>query len=151
MNETKKHDPKILLEQYKLCVEMADRISQRRQSANNYCLSVNTFLLSFLAYLTSIQVNAVVMIVISVVGILLSILWFSLIKSYKNLNAGKFKVIIEMEKLLGDYHPYDREWDLLGRGENSKLYSLLTYVEFKIPLLFGVLYIFFIIFNICCS
>ncbi len=151
MNETKKHDPKILLEQYKLCVEMADRISQRRQSANNYCLSVNTFLLSFLAYLTSMEVNIVVMIVISVVGILLSILWFSLIKSYKNLNTGKFKVIIEMEKLLGDYHPYDREWDLLGRGEDSKLYSLLTYVESNIPLLFGFLYIFFIIFNICCS
>ena len=138
----------ILLEQYKLYVEMADRVSQRRQSANNYCLSVNTFLLSFLAYLTSIKVYSAVMVVISIAGVLHSMIWFSLIKSYKNLNSGKFKVIIEMEKLLASYHPYDREWDLLGRGENKKLYSLLTYIESNIPLLFSSLYIFFIIFHV---
>ena len=85
------------------------------------------------------------MIITSIVGILLCIIWFSLIRSYKSLNSGKFKVIIEIEKLLGDYHPYDREWDLLGRGEDKKLYSLLTYVESKIPLIFAFLYVFFIV------
>lgn len=145
MSEGKKQDSKFLLEQYKLCVEMADKVSQRRQSANNYCLSVNTFLLSFLAYLTSIQVTSAVMIMIALVGILLCLIWFSLIRSYKNLNSAKFKVIIEMEKLLGDYHPYDREWDLLKRGEDKKLYSLLTHVESKIPLLFASLYVFLIL------
>ncbi len=32
------------IEQYKLYVETADRVSQRRTSANNYLLTVNTFL-----------------------------------------------------------------------------------------------------------
>ena len=50
MSEREKPDKGILLEQYKLYVEMADRISQRRQSANNYFLSVNILLFSIMSY-----------------------------------------------------------------------------------------------------
>jgi hypothetical protein len=35
-----------LLEQYKLYIEMADRISSRRQSANSFFLSLNTTLVA---------------------------------------------------------------------------------------------------------
>jgi hypothetical protein len=42
-----------LLDQYKMYVEMADRISQRRTTANNYFLSVNSAILGFVGYLTS--------------------------------------------------------------------------------------------------
>ena len=35
-----------LLEQYKLYLEMADRISSRRQSANSFFLSLNTALVA---------------------------------------------------------------------------------------------------------
>jgi hypothetical protein len=41
-----------LLDQYKLYVEMADRISQRRTTANSYFLSVNSAILAFVGYLT---------------------------------------------------------------------------------------------------
>jgi hypothetical protein len=37
-----------LLEQYKLYVQMADKISERRQSANNFFLTVSTAVLAFL-------------------------------------------------------------------------------------------------------
>lgn len=40
-----------LLDQYKLYVEMADRISQRRTTANSYFLSVNSAILAFAGYL----------------------------------------------------------------------------------------------------
>ena len=36
------------LEQYKLSVEMADRVSQRRQSANVFFLTVSSSLIAFL-------------------------------------------------------------------------------------------------------
>jgi hypothetical protein len=39
-----------LLEQYKLYVEMADRISGRRQSANSFFLSVNTAIIAAVGY-----------------------------------------------------------------------------------------------------
>ena len=37
-----------LLEQYKLYVQMADKISERRQSANTFFLTINTVLIAFL-------------------------------------------------------------------------------------------------------
>lgn len=37
-----------LFEQYKLYVESAEKISDRRQNANNYFLTINTALISFL-------------------------------------------------------------------------------------------------------
>ena len=45
INENLKNDAEkfnINLEQYKLYVEMADRISSRRQNANSFFLSINT-------------------------------------------------------------------------------------------------------------
>ena len=41
-----------LLDQYKLYVEMADRISQRRTTADSYFLSVNSAILASVGYLT---------------------------------------------------------------------------------------------------
>ncbi len=152
-------DKTILLEQYKLYVEMADRISQRRQSANNYFLTVNTFLLSFFAFSSSgSSNNSSLFGLISLAGITLCYVWYRLIKSYKGLNSGKFKVIHEMEKLLG-YAPYDIEWEKLGRGKNAKLYLPFTNIEPFVPGIFGALYLVSIlvlvscksIFNIFCS
>ena len=42
-------DPAQLLEQYKLYVEMADRISQRRGAANTFFLTFNTAVVGALA------------------------------------------------------------------------------------------------------
>ena len=47
-----------LLDQYKLYVEMADRISSRRATANSYFLSVNSAILAFVGYLTSKDATA---------------------------------------------------------------------------------------------
>ena len=41
-------DKVLLLEQYKLYVEMTDRISQRRMNANTFFISVNTLLLTII-------------------------------------------------------------------------------------------------------
>ena len=41
-----------ILEQYKLYVEMADKISQRRLETNNFFVSVNTLLLAFFTQLS---------------------------------------------------------------------------------------------------
>ena len=39
-----------VLDQYKLYVEMADRISSRRLTANSFFLSLNSILIAFLSY-----------------------------------------------------------------------------------------------------
>ncbi|MCZ0931711.1 MAG: hypothetical protein OXJ52_00945 [Oligoflexia bacterium] len=143
MDEKNKIDKKILLEQYKLYVEMADRISQRRQSANNYFISVNIFLFSFFSYLQYIKFNIGAFIIFSA-GIIVCFVWYRLIKSYKGINSGKFKVIHEMEKNLS-YQPYKIEWEKIGKGNDKKLYQPFTKIELYVPWVFSILYAIFIL------
>lgn len=133
-----------MLELYKLYVEMADRISQRRQSANNYFLTINTALISLLiailAYSRSIKdpnsgVIVVVIVGVALVGMANCWIWHSLIKSYKAMNGAKFKVIHDMEKIIG-YRPYFDEWEHLSRGEDKKIYHKFTVVELRVPIVF---------------
>ena len=133
-----------MLELYKLCVEMADRVSQRRQSANNYFLTINTTLISlliaFLVYSRFVKdmshgFTVSVLVGVSVVGIANCYVWYSLIKSYKAMNGAKFKVIHDMEEIIG-YRPYFDEWEHLSRGEDKKIYNKFTVVESYVPLVF---------------
>lgn len=125
-----------LLEQYKLFVEMADRVSARRQSANSFFLSVNTAIIALVGYINSgTQTSSNFNWLIALAGIALCLMWFRLIKSYKDLNTAKFSVIHEMEAEL-PFAPYDVEWDKVQRGTNSKLYLPFTHIEIYIPWVF---------------
>lgn len=134
---------KIVLEQYKLFVEMADRISSRRQAANSFFLTINTFLITVIGYSGIKSANILsdcLSFVISIAGMILCYTWFRIIRSYKDLNTAKFNVIHEIEKLL-PISPYDAEWEAVDRGKNPKLYLPFTHVETKIPWIFFVLYV----------
>lgn len=123
-----------LLDQYKLYVEMADRISQRRTTANSYFLSVNSAILAFVGYLTS-KDSTDYLWLLAVAGCALTILWYSIIISYKNLNTAKWGVVHEIEKRL-PISPYDAEWDAVERGKNSRLYRPISHVESGVPWVF---------------
>jgi hypothetical protein len=97
------------LELYKLAVEMADRVSARRATANAFFLTVNTALLAFVS---SGPLNVNVLWLVALSGIALSGAWWTLLKSYRDLNAAKFGVILEMEKNL-DAKVYGDEWKVL--------------------------------------
>lgn len=127
-----------LLDQYKLYVEMADRISQRRVSANSYFLSLNTAILGFVGYLTS-ENSTDYLWLLAIAGIALTLLWYTIIKSYRDLNSAKWLVVHEIEKRL-PISPYDAEWDLVDRGKNSKLYRPLSHVEGGVPWIFFILH-----------
>ena len=92
-SEYKEH----LFEQYKLYVESIDNISDRRQNANNYFITINTVLISLLGF--SFESNFLssgewVRIVVAVVGTVICIIFWFLIRSYKQLNTGKFHVLL---------------------------------------------------------
>jgi hypothetical protein len=123
-----------LLDQYKLYVEMADRISQRRTTANSYFLSVNTAILAFVGYLT--QKDSIEYLwLLAVAGGTLTLLWYSIIVSYRNLNTAKWGVVHEIEKRL-PISPYDAEWEAVERGRNSKLYRPISHIEAGVPWVF---------------
>lgn len=129
---------KLLLEQYKLYVEMADRISQRRGTANTFYISINAVILTFTSWSAEKFGNLIWL--ISLVGILLCISWFFTIRSYQQLNSGKFKVIHEIEKEL-PLNVFDYEWSILKEGRSFNSYWPLANIECIVPFVFFVLYV----------
>lgn len=128
-----------VLEIYKLYVEMADKISERRQSANSFFLTLNSAIVALVGYVHLSQDTlpsiASFFWLVAIAGIVLCFLWYRLIRSYKDINSGKFKVIHAIEKQL-PLRPYDAEWTALGKGEDSKLYLPFTHIEIYVPWVF---------------
>ncbi|MFX0202093.1 MAG: hypothetical protein ACFFCW_38775 [Candidatus Hodarchaeota archaeon] len=125
-----------LIEQYKTYLEMADRISSRRQSANLFFLTLNTTTIGLVSYVNfgDNRVTAFYWL-ISIAGLTLSYMWYRLIRSYRDLNTAKFKVVHEIEAKL-PISPYNAEWEAVERGENPKLYLPFTHIEIYIPWVF---------------
>lgn len=138
------------LEQYKMYIEMTDRISNRRQSANSFFLTVNTAVVAIIGYVQLGEVagkSQAFYWLVSIAGMLLCYSWYRLIRSYKDLNTGKFAVIHALEKKLPTA-PYDAEWESLGGGKNPKLFLPFTEVEIIVPWIFLLIHLFVFLQNI---
>lgn len=144
------------VEQYKLYLEMLDKISERRQHANSFFLTVNTGVCAFIGYLFSNDTNdnfKNFFWFVPVAGILLSYFWYRLIKSYRDLNSAKFEVVHLMEQRL-PLAPYHAEWIALGEGKDSKVYVPFTHLEIWVPrsfmLMYFILIMYMILWSCCC-
>ncbi len=135
-------EKQIFFEQYKLAVEMADRISARREGANKIFLSANAIIFAFLSTQSTFSD---IHVFISIFGIMLSVVWAAIIKNYRSLNSAKYAVILEMEERL-PWRVYGDEWDKLQKGTDKKVYAKLTVVEKKLPWLFLGLYVFLLVY-----
>ena len=140
-----------LIEQYKLYVGMADRISDRRERSNRFYISLLSALLALLSIIVGRNVsNGLQTVVFMTIGILclgLCSLWIINIRSYRQLNSGKFKVIHEMEQYL-PFNCYDREWEILGEGKEAKSYLQLTRAEQYIPIILAVPYLLLFVYSL---
>lgn len=137
------HYSEVLVAVYELYVEMADRISQRRDRANLFFLTTNTGLVGLLGYLqgnTPAAGRYLAYIPIALAGVALSFLWYRIIRSYRDLNSAKFKVVHEIEHRL-PLRPYDAEWEMVGRGTRPDLYLPFTHVEIVVPWVFMALHV----------
>lgn len=126
-----------LFDQYKLAVEMADRVSARRMQANTLFLAVNTGLLTVFASLLKEKILVGFSGALPIVALLaLCFVCWRIVQSYRQLNSGKYDVILAIEALL-PLAPYPTEWEALGRGKHPKLYLSIPHVESSVPRLFG--------------
>jgi hypothetical protein len=141
-----------MLEQYKLYVTMADNVSGRRSQTNAFFISVLSALLAILALAGEKSllkdVQAVVFLSTGIMGLLLCWVWALNIRSYRQLNSGKFKIIHEMEQQL-PYRCYEEEWEVLGGGEESKKYLRLTRVERYVPILLAIPFLLIVVYVAC--
>jgi hypothetical protein len=128
-----------LLEQYKLFVQSVQQVSDRRVTANNYLLTINSTLVTLYGIASATLGNRHWYVALPIAGILICITWYSLVQSYKELNTAKFRVIHEMEKHL-PASLFRYEWHACTSGR-GRLYIPLTHIERIIPVVFALLYI----------
>jgi hypothetical protein len=127
-----------LLEIYKLHAELAESVSKQRGTANRfYMLVLSGLAVLFSAFLqrkNGVPLGAL-MVGFGTFGMLLAVAWYIVIRSYRQLNSGKFKALHELEEKLA-YPFFKREWDLLKEGTERKTYWRLTIVETFVPIIF---------------
>lgn len=128
-----------VLEMWKVYLGMADNISDRRERANAFFVTLHTGSIAVVGFLVEKQMFAWIATVALLAGVPFSFLWYRLIRSYRDLNSAKFKVVHEIENLL-PLKLFDGEWEAVGRGEDPKRYLPFTRIELVVPLVFLVFY-----------
>lgn len=157
----------IILEQYKLYMEMLDRNTKRRLETNTLFISINVFIVTITSLFN--KGNPLVLGLVCFAGILFSLVWYFLLVNYNVINAAKWDVLYNMEKLL-PYDPFHKEWDspdgvtykpqnpesLLSfckgffndlvslccdKGKNAKNYHSISELERNLPRIFTALYV----------
>lgn len=129
-------DKEVLLSQWQTCVEMANSVSQRRDSMNNLFVTLNIALLAANSFLWDMKT-----IILSIAGICICVVWTFFIRNFKLLNTAKFLIIGEIEKKLS-MQAFNEEWKHL---KDNKKYIEGTKLEIAFPVIFIVLYISIII------
>ena len=135
-------ETQLALDQYKLYVEMADKISERRTHANSFFVTMNSSLITVYGIATakeSIIQGGPWSWLVPVVGIAVCLLWREIVRSYRDINSAKFKVIHEIEERL-PLALYKREWDIANQGDGTK-YRPTSHIEMWVPRVFGALYL----------
>ncbi len=141
--DTKELDRALLFEQYKIFLQTSEDLVSRRQSVNNFYISINSALMTVYGIILALDITKVYklvsVLVLSTVGVILSISWIKLLVSYGNLNSSKMKIITYIEKEL-PASLYDAEWSALSDTLNKKKYVSFTESEKRIPILFIAVY-----------
>jgi hypothetical protein len=136
-----------LIEQYKIYINATEKISDRRQKTNEFFLGLNAALVTLLGFIaTKSSTDQIISIIplASIAGTVICFLWHSIIASYKGLNSAKFEVIHTIEQRL-PLALYDSEWELVGRGENQRVYWPFSHIELWVPRVFIGIYIIIIL------
>lgn len=137
-------DKKVLVEQYKIYVDSALRVTEQRNQTNKYYISLLSGLIAIVGIIFNIEsLDSLKMpfVVIAILGIMLCILWFLNIRSYKQLNTAKLEhVMPQIEEHL-PIKCYKIEWDFLDKGKNKVKYTKLTWIDSWLPVIFVIPFI----------
>ena len=131
-------EQKILIEQWKKMIDIADSNSERRIKTNNLYLTLNTLIIAGTNILSEIPIE-----ILSTVGMLISILWFFSILNYRTTNKYRYEIIRNLEEKMQN-RPISDEYNSLPK---VPIYLGNTIIEFIIPVVFSIAYFTLIILN----
>jgi hypothetical protein len=150
-------DRDICFEQYKLAVEMAAQVSNKRHDANRFYIGLVSALGVLYKFLDKLAPSPDISLILPVLGLSWSVLWLSTIRAYRRINIAKWTAIYELEAQLPG-KPFTAERDKLREvaekghkaiatrsqtGEDQSPGSFgLTKVELAIPLVVGFIFFF---------
>ena len=120
-----------LLEQYKLCMQLADRVLQRKQHANIFFFAANIIMLLVLigSWLCARHVGVAAnllssaLLAAAALGTITCAAWCCLLCYYHRLSRAKYEVIRKIEAELAT-KPYENELQILRRGARKRPASL---------------------------
>ena len=126
-----------LLEQYKVYVGSAENVSTRRIASSRLLLALNAGFVALYGFAPAGFGKGWWAMPVPLLGVIVCLLWYRIIKSHRDLNRVKFKLIHELEHRLPAM-PYTSEWRLAEQGRGGT-YRAVTDVERWIPWTFLVL------------
>lgn len=129
----------VILAQWQTCIEMANAVSERRDTMNNLFVSLNLAIIAAVSLMWDAKT-----VVLLASGIIVCVVWILFIRNFRELNKAKFEVINKLEKHL-PIPAFSDEWQSLKR---SKRYIEGTNLEKLFPIAFCVLYIGILVFVI---
>lgn len=136
-------DMAALLEQYKVFLQTSETLVERRQSVNNFYITVNSALVTCFGVISALSFHYLLKCFLGVVflaiGIVLCTSWIRILNSYGVLNASKMKIISLLEKQL-PASLYDAEWRAQSDKLNRRPYVSFTRCETRIPKMFICIY-----------
>lgn len=134
-------DKDIYFEQYKLYIQGIENISDRRDAANKYFITLNSsiFVLAGLVIHSTESNKQLFLVGLCFLGMATSVIFWFLINAYKQLNTGKFAMVHKIEEKL-PLKLYKDEWVILGKGKSKKKYFPFSHIERLIPVLFFTCY-----------
>lgn len=133
-----------ILELYKLHVEMADRVSQRRAVANNWFITINSSIFSLGSYI-GIKGNLCEVALLSFLGLCLALIWRALIGSYKKLNSAKFKVINAIEEKYLPVKPYSDEHTHYKEDKRKDFTTVEKWIPTALMIIYSLAFIYVVI------
>lgn len=157
---------KVAFDEFKLFYDSAEKVTDRRLSANRWNYSICIAIFGAIAAIISWSLAKPDFLVTSIVCVLFlagmaalyCTLWIGQIRDLKELNNAKFSVINEMAKFVSfgegnnenliSYKPFEKEWDILKMAkiaEEVKSINIIALkssnIEYLIPKAFRVLFI----------
>lgn len=133
----------LVLEQYRIYVEMADRIGTRRSAANTFFLTINSAVFTlFGVFWAGKPTSGEWWLAFPLLALITQCAaWFYLVRSYRQLSKAKYQVVGMLEERLPASPYWNAEWAALKQGADRKTYWPLTHLEQWVPISFGVLYV----------
>jgi hypothetical protein len=119
-----------LVEIYKAAVETADRVSDRRQQANAFYITlVSAAFTGFFAAYSAENLPRPAQPGVCVFGLLISAVWLAAIVSFRRHNSAKFKALLELEAQL-PFAFFETENQRLNA---QRLRTRFTTIEMALP------------------